>query len=897
MLEFSPVTDVSASTANKHNIYEYLMPKERPTELNPTLMLLSVVRYDGDFDALGRFHGSGRLVSAMGYTYDGNFIAGQMHGKGKITWADGTTYEGDFADNRVTGSGLYTMASGDEYRGGVSRGMREGRGSYKQVSTGCTYDGDWVSGVKQGRGVMYYTPDATTYYRGEWEDDLPNGRGIMVFPSGSVYEGDWCNGMPHGSGVLVHRENGEVVEEQRGTWVEGRPQGEGTTMYITPHVSATGSLTYSDASPTISLSVPGSLAISADKASMKTSMERDAAGKDTTINRYTGTFVDGKREGSGVFLYEDGSKYEGQWVANERHGEGRFTHPNGTLYMGKFENGRLVKTGDVKLLGVTATGMAATSQPQFNDQLQASGPNNTTSNTNSGASAVPSTVLLFIEDLLFASRNADDSARAIQALISRHNGSLRRMFQQYCAVDRNKDGALSYLPFLSSSVPEASPSSLSLDATGSNQMVLSQLWKFVSDCHMFTYEFTVAHLDRIVETVRHRFQSNTTDLVVPKADPPKPTKTSQEAPGPTSSKSIQPEPRRSTISATAAAVSATSRTQSVPLAASHSITSTIKRNQANAAAQRAASGALDIHHGHAIVISFRDFVEVLVRIAHVKFAHIMTSDLGRTVQYFLEDIIHIHGGPNAVSTGQPLFRTLREVNRDALVSYQPLFEAIFLRYRTEAYQGLEMHRAPSLSGAADRTLTVRQFLSMLKDAGCIDTHLTLHGALKAFEGDPTAHHPEFTEVSRKVERRLLQPTGNTNNALSNSSSGIGGFGVIPSPSPSVDAAAPGSALLSPQDPTSGFYITDKAWERKLQAEAQAAGPRQVNVVTTLAVDAELTLPQFVESLCRVARARASKTDAATSTAVQDVNIIFMKFVQTYLEPLAAAATRGLRHKE
>ena len=55
--------------------------------------------------------------------------------------------------------------------------------------------------------------------------------------------------------------------------------------------------------------------------------------------RYTGNYVEGKKNGEGVFLYPDGSKYDGSWINDLRNGWGTYTYPNGDTYEGEWYQG------------------------------------------------------------------------------------------------------------------------------------------------------------------------------------------------------------------------------------------------------------------------------------------------------------------------------------------------------------------------------------------------------------------------------------------------------------------------------------------------------------------------------------------------------------------------------
>ena len=55
---------------------------------------------------------------------------------------------------------------------------------------------------------------------------------------------------------------------------------------------------------------------------------------------YDGEFKDGKKHGSGVFIYGNGKeKYEGFWKNNMRHTRGVWTGPTGDKYIGEWKEG------------------------------------------------------------------------------------------------------------------------------------------------------------------------------------------------------------------------------------------------------------------------------------------------------------------------------------------------------------------------------------------------------------------------------------------------------------------------------------------------------------------------------------------------------------------------------
>lgn len=56
---------------------------------------------------------------------------------------------------------------------------------------------------------------------------------------------------------------------------------------------------------------------------------------------YWGTWENGKRNGLGTYVWEDGQKYEGYWKNDVRHGKGTVYFKNGERISGVWENGKL----------------------------------------------------------------------------------------------------------------------------------------------------------------------------------------------------------------------------------------------------------------------------------------------------------------------------------------------------------------------------------------------------------------------------------------------------------------------------------------------------------------------------------------------------------------------------
>ncbi len=52
-------------------------------------------------------------------------------------------------------------------------------------------------------------------------------------------------------------------------------------------------------------------------------------------------FVDGKKDGNGLILFNNGDKYEGGFYYDNIEGEGEYTHSDGKVKKGKWHKGKL----------------------------------------------------------------------------------------------------------------------------------------------------------------------------------------------------------------------------------------------------------------------------------------------------------------------------------------------------------------------------------------------------------------------------------------------------------------------------------------------------------------------------------------------------------------------------
>jgi hypothetical protein len=101
-------------------------------------------------------------------------------------------YEGQWKDNQQNGFGVFTYSNTDVYKGHFKDGQPHGHGFLRKgnfmANAASFYIGDWVSGMKNGYGVMDDIVNGEKYI-GSWLDNKKHGNGLIVTSDGIYYEG------------------------------------------------------------------------------------------------------------------------------------------------------------------------------------------------------------------------------------------------------------------------------------------------------------------------------------------------------------------------------------------------------------------------------------------------------------------------------------------------------------------------------------------------------------------------------------------------------------------------------------------------------------------------------------------------------------------------------------
>ena len=210
---------------------------------------------------------------------------------------DGTNYKGDFCCNQINGEGILTWKDLSVYKGTFKEGVRNGKGTFTSERKQIKYVGNWLMGKRSGYGELLQ-PDGS-FYKGEFRNGVKHGEGRMTYSSGNYYQGAWTYNKKNGFGIMDWVSDNE---RYTGVWENDNPNGVGSLVWL-------------------------------DNKG-ETKVQR---------NRYSGQFLNGNREGLGVFYYANGSIYEGEFVSNKKHGYAVYTDEVGVITKALFEDDRISK--------------------------------------------------------------------------------------------------------------------------------------------------------------------------------------------------------------------------------------------------------------------------------------------------------------------------------------------------------------------------------------------------------------------------------------------------------------------------------------------------------------------------------------------------------------------------
>ncbi|CAD8109376.1 unnamed protein product [Paramecium primaurelia] len=134
------------------------------------------------------------------------------------TYLDGSIYEGFKRNQKKNGQGSIYYSDGGFYIGQWQNDVMNGYGSLYYPSGKLAYQGCWVNGKFQGKGMLFNEnpkdcqdinyEDLTTIgdcwisYSGDFICDQKQGKGVLIFTNGDRFEGQFKENMINGPGTF-----------------------------------------------------------------------------------------------------------------------------------------------------------------------------------------------------------------------------------------------------------------------------------------------------------------------------------------------------------------------------------------------------------------------------------------------------------------------------------------------------------------------------------------------------------------------------------------------------------------------------------------------------------------------------------------------------------------------
>jgi len=126
----------------------------------------------------------------LNHLYEGFWRDNKRCGLGRVITIRGDVFEGRWVLDMKLGFGSLWKTNGVGYVGDWEYDLYHGKGT--EVTGKWTYEGDFQSGVRHGKGRLEL--EDGSIYNGEFFEDEPHGYGVLTWPNGSAYAGIFIHG-------------------------------------------------------------------------------------------------------------------------------------------------------------------------------------------------------------------------------------------------------------------------------------------------------------------------------------------------------------------------------------------------------------------------------------------------------------------------------------------------------------------------------------------------------------------------------------------------------------------------------------------------------------------------------------------------------------------------------
>ena len=110
--------------------------------------------------------------------------------------------------------------NGEKYIGEMYKGIKNGKGIL-YYTNGNRYEGDFKNNKREGKGILYFKDG--NRYEGDWKNDIIEGKGTMYYNNGNKYDGDWKNNEREGKGIMYMNND----DRYEGYWKKDKKEGKG----------------------------------------------------------------------------------------------------------------------------------------------------------------------------------------------------------------------------------------------------------------------------------------------------------------------------------------------------------------------------------------------------------------------------------------------------------------------------------------------------------------------------------------------------------------------------------------------------------------------------------------------------------------------------------------------